>query len=82
MSTYLEELTDTVLKMKHIFYTDCYVTISLHKLVNCFMKIQKLTYQYFSRKKTKESKARPPMTSDTQALNNKVPNKLIPVKPT
>jgi hypothetical protein len=46
------------------------------------MKIQKLTYQYFSRKKTKESKARPPMVSDIQALNNKVANKLIPVKPT
>jgi len=36
------------------------------------MKIKKLSYQYFSRKKTKESKARPPMTSDIQALNNKV----------
>jgi hypothetical protein len=46
------------------------------------MKIQKLTYQFFSRKKTKESKARRPMTSDIQALNNKVANKLIPVKPT
>jgi hypothetical protein len=45
------------------------------------MKIQKLAYQYFSRK-TKQSKARPPMTSDIQALNNKVANKLIPVKPT
>jgi hypothetical protein len=46
------------------------------------MKIQKLTYQYFSRKRTKVAKARPPTTSDTQALNNKVANKLIPVKPT
>jgi hypothetical protein len=33
------------------------------------MKIQKLTYQYFSRKRTKEAKARLPMTSNTQALN-------------
>lgn len=57
--------------MKHVFYTDCHVTISLHKFINCFMKIQKLTYQHFSRKRTKESKARPPMTSDTQAPNNK-----------
>jgi hypothetical protein len=44
------------------------------------MKIQKLTYRHFSRKRIKESKARPPMTPDTQVPNNKVANN--PVKTT